>query len=265
VAGESVVITGAAGGIGSALARRFARGGARLTLLDRDGAGAEALAHALGAGGAEALARPCDVTSEDECREAVEAACRAFGGVDVLVANAGITHLSRVADTDVAVVRRVMEVNFFGAVNCTRAALPSLLARRGQIAVLSSVAGLAPLATRAGYAASKHALHGFFESLRAEHRRDGLHVLLVCPSFVDTRIGESALAGDGGPAPPGARTGVRGAVAPQELAEAIHRALERRRRTLLYPASARWALAVARLAPGLYDRLMARRTLPPRP
>jgi NAD(P)-dependent dehydrogenase (short-subunit alcohol dehydrogenase family) len=165
---ETVVITGAAGGIGSALARRFAREGARLALLDRESDGIETLAVEIEALGASALPVRCDVTSLPDCEAALDSVIGAFGGVDVLVNNAGITHLGPFHETDVEVVRRVMEVNFFGSVHCTKAALASLLERRGRIVVISSVAGIAPLATRTGYAASKYALHGFFESLRAE-------------------------------------------------------------------------------------------------
>ena len=263
LAGRSVVVTGAAGGIGTALARRFAAEGARLSLLDRDGEGARALARELTDAGCSALALGCDVGSEAQCRESVESVVSARGGIDVLVNNAGITQLGRLIDTEVSVLRRVMDVNFFGAVHCTKAALPHLLARRGRIVVLSSVAGLAPLATRSGYAASKHALHGFFESLRAEHREDGLRVLMVCPSFVATRIGDSALGPDGAAAGPGARTGVRGAMPPEQLADAVLRAMRRDRRRLLVPAAARLAVALARVAPGLYERLMVARTLGP--
>ena len=167
LAGRSVVISGAAGGIGSALARRFGRAGARVGLLDLDAASLAALAGELEAGGVEALALRCDVTCLEDCRAAVGQLVAAWGGVDVLVANAGITHLSFFRDTDVEVIRRVMEVNFFGAVNCTKAALDSLQERRGHIVAISSVAGFAPLATRCGYSASKHAMHGFFDSLRA--------------------------------------------------------------------------------------------------
>ena len=193
-----VVITGAAGGIGAALARRFAREGARLALLDRERAPLESLAAALAEQGTTARALPCDITDADQCEAAMREVESIFGGIDVLVNNAGITHVGRVDETRTEVLRRVMEVNFFGAVHCTKAALPSLVERRGRIVVLSSVAGFAPLATRAGYAASKHALHGFFDSLRSEYRDEGLEVMLVCPSFVDTAIGDRALAPDGG-------------------------------------------------------------------
>jgi NAD(P)-dependent dehydrogenase (short-subunit alcohol dehydrogenase family) len=254
-------VTGAASGIGAAVARRFARAGARVAVLDLDEAGAGAVAAEIVRAGGEALALRCDVTSAEECQRAVRAAQGAFGGIDCLVNNAGITHVGLVRDTDAAVLRRVMDVNFFGAVHCTQAALPSLLARRGAIAVLSSVAGFAPLATRAGYAASKHALHGFFDSLRAEHARDGLRVTLVCPSFVRTGIGARALGPDGGPAPPGARTGVRGEVAPEVVAEALYRGVERGRRLVLVQREARLSRWLARLWPAGYDALMVRRTL----
>jgi len=256
-----VVVTGAAGGIGAALARRFARDGARVALLDRDTEGAAGVARELGE--KAALALGCDVTSLADCKAAIDAIVSTWGGVDVLVNNAGITHVGLFRDTDVDVIRRVLDVNLLGAVHCTKAALPSLLDRSGQIVVTSSVAGFAPLATRSGYAASKHALHGFFDSLRAEHRRDGLRVLMVCPSFVDTAIGHNALGTGGGSASPEARTGVRSPMPPEDLADAVVRAALRNRRLLLVSREARLAYWVARLLPALYERLMLRRTLAP--
>jgi len=258
LAGRSVVVTGAAGGIGSAVARRFARAGARLALLDLDGAGAEALAAELGDAGREALARACDVTSPSDARAAVDAVCARWGGVDVLVANAGITHLSPIRATSVDVLRRVMDVNFYGAVHCTQAALESLVSRRGRIVVLSSVAGFAPLATRSGYAASKHALHGLFESLRVELRPTGVSVTLVCPFFVRTAIGDHALGGDGGP-PRVARTQTGRAMEPDRLADQIYRATLARRRLLLGSGGARLARVLSRLSPALYENVMRRR------
>jgi short-subunit dehydrogenase len=255
LAGRSVLVTGAASGIGAALARRLAREGAALALADRDTDGARSVAESIRG----ALALACDVTSPAACQEAVAATCAAFGGLDVLVNNAGITQLGRFADTSLDVIRRVFEVNFFGALHCTKAALPALLERRGLVVVIGSVAGQAPLATRSGYAASKHALHGFFGSLRAEHRDDGLGVLLVDPAFVETRIGESALGPDGAPAGAAARTGVRGAIAPEAVADAVTEAIVARRRHLYVPARAGALVWLARLAPALYERGMARR------
>jgi short-subunit dehydrogenase len=257
-----VVVTGAGHGIGAALAARFAAAGEAVALLDRDVEAAEAGAGRIREAGGDALALDCDVTSAPACREAIEKVVRAWGGIDVLVNNAGVTHVGRVCETDVAVLRRVMDVNFFGAVHCTRAALPSLLERKGVVAVLSSVAGFAPLALRAGYVASKHAVQGFFETLRAEHRRDGLAVTLVCPSFVETGIGARALGTDAGAAGAAERTGVARAVSPQDAAERIVSGIRRRREIVWVGREARASWWLAQLAPRVYERLMVRRTLP---
>ena len=182
-AGAVVMITGAGGGLGRALALRFAAAGARIAALDRDPAGLDATRSELESRGVECLALTCDVTDAVACSGAVAATVARFGSLDVLVANAGISHRSAFAATGLDVIRRVMEVNFFGAVNCTAAALPQLLASRGLVIAVSSVAGFTPLVARTGYSASKHAMHGFFDSLRAEveaarRRRDaGLPVV----------------------------------------------------------------------------------------
>lgn len=255
-----VLVTGAAGGIGRALAWRWAREGARLALLDVDGPAVEALGAELEAAGHGALVLPCDVTDEAACRAAVALAVERLGGVDVVMANAGMTHLSLAAETDMAVFRRVMDVNFFGAVNVVLAALPSLRARRGRIVVVSSVAGFAPLSGRSGYAASKHALHGFFGSLRGELAGEGVSVTLACPAFVRTRIGDRALGGDGGPATR-RRTETGTPMEPEAVADAVVRAALERRPLLVLGAVGKASWWLWRLAPGLYERLMVRRLL----
>jgi NAD(P)-dependent dehydrogenase (short-subunit alcohol dehydrogenase family) len=257
---QRVVITGAAHGLGAALARRFARAGAAVAVLDVDADAAAARAHALAADGVEAIGLACDVTVPADCRRAIDAVIHRWGGFEVLVNNAGITHLGLLRDTQVGVLRRVLEVNFFGAVNCTLAALPELLARRGRVAAISSVAGFAPLATRGGYVASKHALQGFFETLRTEHLRDGLRVTLVCPSFVRTEIGRRALGPDGNPATV-TRTGVDREIEPDVAADTIFRGIDAGRRLVWVGREARLAWWLAHLAPRVYERLMIRRTL----
>lgn len=261
---QRVVITGAGHGLGAALARRFHEAGAAVALLDVDADAAAAQAETLGAaGGAPCLALGCDVTSPEHCEAAIAAVEAAWDGIDVLVNNAGITHVGLVRATDAEVLRRVMDVNFFGAVHCTQAALPALLRARGQVAAISSVAGFAPLANRAGYVASKHAVQGFFETLRAEHAADGLRVSLVCPSFVRTGIGTRALGGDGRAAGEDARTGAGHEIGPDEAAAIIHRGLAAGRRLIWVGREARLAWWVTRLWPALYERMMIRRTLQP--
>ena len=256
--GKVVVITGAAGGLGRALAGAFAGAGARIAALDRDAAGVEALAAELRAEGRQALGLACDVTDAGACARAMDEVMRSWGQIDVLINNAGISHRSAYRRTDPAVTRRVMEVNFFGSVHCTRAALDALLAARGLVIVISSVAGFAPLIARTGYAAAKHALHGFFDSLRVELADDGVGVLLVCPSFIATGIDRNALGGDGAPARHAQQiVGVR-ALADDVAADILHAA--RSGRQLLLPGRmAKLAWWVSRLFPGYYARAMVRR------
>jgi NAD(P)-dependent dehydrogenase (short-subunit alcohol dehydrogenase family) len=256
--GRTVLITGAAGGLGRALALGFAAAGARIVALDRDSAGLESLGAELRSVGRDCLALPCDVTDAAACERTVAVGVGRYGGLDVLVNNAGMSHRSAFERTDPAVIRRVMEVNFFGAVNCTKAALPALLAARGLVIAISSVAGYTPLIARTGYAASKHAMHGFFESLRTELAPRGVAVTMVCPSFIATHIDRNALGGDGRPVRHAqvkvGRALTAGAAAARIVAAASHRP-----RMVFVGRTARQAWWLSRVAPGLYERIMARR------
>ncbi len=253
--GRTVVVTGAGGGLGRALCLRFAAAGARIVALDRDAAVLQGLTFP---DRTAALRLGCDVSNEADCIRAMAEARRAFGDIDLLINNAGITHRSAFAATRPEVIRRVMEVNYFGALHCTHAALGDLLARRGMVIAVSSVAGFAPLIARTGYAASKHALHGFFDSLRSEVEPLGVKVLLVCPSFIQTGIEKNALAGDGAPARH-PQSIVGGRSTPEAMAERIFRAAEGERRLLLPDRVSRLSWLVSRLAPRLYERLMVRK------
>ena len=256
--GRTVLVTGAAGGLGRALAHRFAAASAHVVAVDRDAAGVDELARELVSSGHACLALGCDVTDADAVEAVVTETRRRFGGMDVLINNAGISHRSPLAQTRPEVIRRVMEVNFFGSVHFTQAALPQLLERSGMIIVVSSVAGFAPLVARTGYAASKHALHGFFESLRPEVAQSGMDVMLVCPSFISTGIERNALGADGGPVTH-AQVVIGQRLTPEVAADRIFVAAGRRRRLLRIGRTADLAWWVSRIAPAAYERGMARR------
>lgn len=255
--GRVVLITGAAGGLGSAFARRFAKAGARLGLLDLPGQGLDDLATEIEASGGQALALGADLTDPDQCRRAVEAVTGRWDRLDCLINNAGISHRSLFAQTEVEVIAKVMAVNFQGAVNVTKPALVKLIESRGQIVVISTVAGFAPLLGRTGYAAGKHALHGFFDTLRAELRSDGVSVTIVCPGFTRTPLVESALGGDGQPVRQEKVT-VGRVAEPGEVAEAVFRAAARSRRLVVLTGTGKLSRLVVRLWPGLYERLMVK-------
>jgi len=251
--GKTVVITGGAGGLGAAFARRFDAAGARVALLDLDGEAAQARAASLG----QALGLACDVTDPAACQGAMEQVIQRLGGVDLLVNNAGVTHRSAFAATRPEVFAKVMGVNYFGSLHCTLAALPSLLARRGQIAVISSVAGVAPLYGRSGYAAAKHALHGLFDTLRAELAASGVSVTILCPGFTGTGIAKAALDGDGSLTTH--RQSTVGRIAtPEEVAEALYRAVAKEKRLVVLSLIGKLTYFINKLCPALYQKLMLR-------
>jgi NAD(P)-dependent dehydrogenase (short-subunit alcohol dehydrogenase family) len=256
--GRVVVVTGAAGGLGAALARRCARAGARVAALDLDGAGAEAVALDLRARGHDTIGLACDVSDEASCGAGVAEVARRLGGIDWLINNAGISARCLLRDAAPQVLHRVMAVNFFGAAWCTQAALPSLVQRHGLVIVISSVAGFSPLVGRTAYAASKHALHGFFDSLRSELAADGVGVMLACPAFIATGIDRAALGADGRPALAARQTSGREAT-PADVAERILADALRGRRLCLPSGTSRLAWWTSRLAPAFYERQMLRR------
>lgn len=256
--GQVVLITGGAGGIGSAVAQRFGKQGARIALFDLDEQQLRDQIQRLNTMGICAKAWTVDVTDPSATVQAVQQVVGHFGAVDVLVLCAGLTQVSLFQETQIDVIRRVMQVNFFGAVNCTQAALPALMARHGQIVVLSSIAGFAPLIGRTGYCASKHALHGFFDTLRAELSGLSVGVTIVCPSFVATDFAARGLQGDGRVINFERSTTGR-MLQPEEVANAIFRACQNRRPFVVIPALGKAAYWISRLAPGWYQRMMSKR------
>lgn len=251
-----VVITGGCAGIGRALAERMAQAGARVIIFDLDQNALDGLVqHLLDHHNADVLGLRCDVADEAAVQQAVALVVERFGGIDMLVNNAGITHRSRVAETSRAVFERIMAVNFYGALHCTQAALPSLVARQGQIVVLSSLSQYTPVPDRAAYNASKHALHGLFETLRCELADTGVNVMLVCPGYTATDLRKNVLVGDGSTSAQPILTAGRVA-SPKDVAESIYQGALKRRR-LLVLSNLDWrARLVARCFPRLFELLL---------
>jgi NAD(P)-dependent dehydrogenase (short-subunit alcohol dehydrogenase family) len=255
--GRTVVITGGAGGIGRALARQFGGAGAKVALLDLPSSPLEQAQKDLESAGIQTFAAPCDITDRAQVLEAMARVRDELGKVDVLINNAGIVHRSAFSETRPEVFRRVMEVNLFGAIHCTQACLSDLVAGRGLIIAISSIAGLAPLYGRSGYAASKHAMHGLFETLGAELAQQSVGVLMVCPSFVESGLEASTLGGDGRRiARPRSKVGrLRD---PNDVAAKVLKAAQAGRRRLVLTPVGKTSALLSRIAPTLYERLMIR-------
>ena len=256
--GKVVLISGAAGGLGAALCQRYARAGSRIAAMDLDAGRLDTLVTDLKQRGVQALALPGSIADPASCQAALAATLSHFGSIDGLINNAGISHRSLLRATGIEVIRQVMDVNFFGAVQLTQAALPHITAQRGFVAAISSVAGFSPLIGRTGYAASKHALHGFFDTLRSEVQDLGVSVTLVCPSFIRTGIGAAGLGGDGAQAS-SARLTTGGESSAEAIAERIFVGVAESRRLLLPDRTSRLAWWLSRLAPQRFASIMKRR------
>ncbi|MSU64551.1 MAG: SDR family oxidoreductase [Opitutus sp.] len=192
-ADKVVWITGASSGIGEALAYAFAREGARLVLSSRRVPELERVRSAC-ARPAEPVLLPLDLTRPDTFPAAVSDVIRQCGRIDVLVNNAGVSQRALAIDATPEVERALMEIGYFGPVALTKAALPNMLVRHaGHVVVVSSVLGYVGTPGRSTYAAAKHALHGYFDSLRAELWRTGIKVTIACPGYVKTSVSANAL------------------------------------------------------------------------
>jgi NAD(P)-dependent dehydrogenase (short-subunit alcohol dehydrogenase family) len=257
-AGKTVLITGASEGIGRALALRLAGQRAHLALNARNEARLAATARECVARGALALALPGDVSRREECAQLVARAVERFGGLDVLVNNAGITMWSRFdAVQDFSVFERLLAVNYLGAVYLTAAALPHLRQARGLIVAVASIAGLTGVPERTGYAASKHAMVGFFESLRIELRGSGVAVSIIAPDFVASQIHRRAVGPDGKPLGQTPMQESRIMTA-EACARLMVRAMQRRQRLAILSSRGRLGRWARLIAPGWVDGIAQR-------
>ncbi|MBA2963738.1 MULTISPECIES: SDR family oxidoreductase [Ramlibacter] len=249
------VITGASDGIGAELARQLAareRGGATLVLAARSADRLADVAAQCEAQGAQALAVPTDVSREADCRALVDTAAQRFGGIDVLVNNAGVSAhalFEEVGADDLHWYQDLMAINLWGSVWCTHAALPHLKASRGRIVAVSSLAGLVGVPGRTAYSASKFAMTGFFEALRTELKAAGVTVTIAYPGVVATETRRRGWNAQGRPA---GRSGLKeDAAMPVDVcARLILEGLLERRREVVMTARGKLGRFLKLLAPG---------------
>lgn len=252
---KTVVITGGSSGIGKACALQFARHGFNIVISGRNELSLQQAAEEIKKLNSEVLAVKSDVDSEEDCRMLMEATIKKFGGMDVLINNAGISMRAAFADTDLNVLKRVMDTNFWGAVYCTKYALPHLLKSKGTVAGISSIAGKVGLPGRTGYSASKFALEGFLESLRIENLNTGLHVLTVCPGFTESNIRNTALSKDGTPQGESPREEKK-MMRAETVAEKIYHAVINRKREIVLSHEGRLTLLIKKFFPAWLDQLI---------
>jgi len=255
--GKVFAVTGGASGIGGAACTLFGTRGARVAVIDMDRKRIRQKIKDLSSKGIDCRGYICDVSRERECFAVMKKIIMDFGGIDILFNNAGITQRSAFADTGLPVYRKIMDVDFFGTVNCTKAAIPSLMKNRGMIIVTSSIAGFAPIIGRSGYSAAKHALHGFYGVLRSELKESGVHVMLVCPGFTRTNLQDRALDGDGSITKhPQSKTGKEST--PDAVARAIYHAARKKKKMIVLTPVGKISYYLNRFAPGLFDMIQAR-------
>jgi NAD(P)-dependent dehydrogenase (short-subunit alcohol dehydrogenase family) len=255
---QTVVITGVCGGLGTEFSFEFGKAGARIAGVDVNEAGLAELDEKLRKVNIGFKGYVCDITRAGQTQITAARIIEDFGAIHVLINNAGVSHLSLFSQTDMEVIRNVMEVNFFGSVNMTKACLAELIRNKGLITVISSVAGFAPLIGRCGYSASKHALQGFFDTLRTELEPKGVEVLIASPTFIRTPIANAMMSGDG-------RKTIRGravaghALRPETVAKAIYGGAVSGKKQLRIGSVAGLSFWLHNLFPFIYDALMVRK------
>lgn len=250
-----VIVTGASSGIGKALVYELARQGAKIAIASRNIEELLRIEEDLKKQGVEILPVRTDVTKEMACKELVEQTYLHFGRIDVLINNAGISMRALLQDLDTSVLHKVMDVNFWGTVYCTKYALPYLLQTKGSIVGVISIAGFIGLPGRTGYAASKFAVRGFLNTVRIENRRKGLHVLIAAPGFTASDIRKKALDATGHQQGESPRNETK-MMSAEQCASIILKGIRRRKKEIIMTfVEGKLAVFLSKWLPGLVDRL----------
>jgi short-subunit dehydrogenase len=256
-ADKVVWITGASSGIGKALTEAFIKTGCRLIITARNEKELLTLKNSSPKP-EKIIVLTHDISNYKLAQEKVKTAIEAFGKIDVMIHNAGISQRSLAIDTDIEVDRKLMDTNFIGTVALTKALLPYFVKQGfGHFAVITSLTGKIGSPLRSGYAASKHALHGFFDSLRAEHTKDNINVTLICPGYVITNVSMNALTGDGSPQQKMDNATAHGITA-EYAAQKIMQAIENRKSEVYIGKKEVLAVYLKRYFPSLFEIILAK-------
>lgn len=250
-----VLITGGSSGIGKALAMEFGKNGAKIMITGRNLSNLQQTVEELRKLGIDIHATDTDVSIEEDNKKMVLDTVNIFGKIDVLICNAGITMRALFQDLDLEVIKKLMDINFYGLLYSTKACLPEILKSKGSIIGISSIAGYRGLPGRTGYSASKFAMNGFLESLRTEMLNTGVHVLTACPGYTTSNIRKNALTKDGlrqGESPRDENK----MMSAEKCAKHIYNATVRRKNILILTAQGRFIIWLNKFFPRLADKLV---------
>ena len=250
-----VIITGGTSGIGKALAFTFGRNGSKIVITGRKAEPLSQTISELEAAGIECLSIQSDVSSEEDAQQMADKTMQHFGGIDILINNAGISMRANFEELDLDVIHKVMNINFFGAVNATKYCLPHIIKSKGSVVGISSIAGYRGLPGRVGYSASKFALQGFLEALRTEMLYKDVHVLIACPWFTSSNIRKTALSSDGSVQGESPRNEDH-MMSAEECATHIYRATRKRKKILTLTTKGKMTVFLNKLFPGFMDKIV---------
>ncbi len=249
-----IIVTGASSGIGLASARLFGSFGAKVVMAARNIDRLMAEKDSVSDDASKVLCVKTDVTEEEDCRKLVERCVSEFGRIDILVNNAGISMRAMFKDLDLSVIRRLMDVNFWGTVYCSKYALPWLLKSKGSLVGVISIAGYSALPARSGYSSSKFAVRGFLDTIRIEHLKDGLNVLVFAPGYTSSNVRNAALTADGsaqGETPLDEAKLMSAETCAEHLAEALYK----RKDSMILTALGKLTVFARNLFPAFTDRM----------
>lgn len=253
-----VIVTGASSGIGKATAIECAKQGAKLIIAARNGEDLKDVKNEIELYDGICIVSETDVSSEDSCKKLIEFAIEHHGRIDVLINNAGISMRALFEEIDIQSFKKIMNVNFWGTVYCTKYALPFLLKSKGSVVAVSSIAGYIGLPARTAYSASKFAMQGFMDALRNENQKTGLHVLVACPGYTESNIRKRAL-NSKGESQEESPLNENKIMRAKTVARFIVSAIKKRRRTIILTTEGKLAVFLSKFFPSFIDSMVFRK------